>query len=296
MSVHVLSWVLRESDATLGARLVLIVLADHARDDGSSAYPSVKSIGEKARLSERAVQKALRKLEADRSIVSEGQSPYGTTSYRIVLEGGAESTGGRTSEQGGVNLTTENVSRSSPNPSSNPSDKPSSLVQEAIEKVWRHYVTRPGKRERPLPDEERKVIRNALKVATVDEIIYAIDRCWESDYHMKLGRYRDRDGPKYNRLSQIIKGRQGKETTRERIEFWLEREPETSGVAGSGFPSVDPAVIARRKQDVQRGHRLKGDRIAMKKAEEAEAWLRKHGYETIRGEDGYPTFRPLDRP
>ena len=149
----------------------------------------------------------------------------------------------------------------------------------------------PGKRVRPLPNQERKVILAALKVASPDELIISINECWKSDFHMKRREYQDRDGQRYDKLTQIIKGRQGKETTRERIDFWLERA-ETSGVAGSGVPSADPAVIARRKQDVQRGHRLSGDPKAVEKAEEAEAWLKKYGIETIRErEDGYPTFR-----
>lgn len=156
------------------------------------------------------------------------------------------------------------------------------------EVVWNHYCSMPGKRKRPLPTQERKIINETLKVATVDELLRAIDMCFRSDYHMKTGRYKDRPGQKYDKLTQIIRGRQGKETTRERIDFWLERE--TAVVAGSGVTSVDPALIARRKQDVQRGHRLKGDALAVRKAQEAEAWLAELGIKVVRKEDGFPTF------
>lgn len=63
MSVRVLGWALREAPVTnKGDLLTLIVLADHAHDDGDGAFPSVETIARLARLSPRGAQKALRKL------------------------------------------------------------------------------------------------------------------------------------------------------------------------------------------------------------------------------------------
>lgn len=90
MSVHVSSWVLRHSEAKLGARLVLLVIADHASDDGTRSWCSVDTIGREARLSRRATQDALRRLEADGAIVETGKGPNGTHEYRVIM-GGADS-------------------------------------------------------------------------------------------------------------------------------------------------------------------------------------------------------------
>lgn len=90
MSVHVTSWVLKHSDTKLGPRLVLLVIADHASDDGTRSWCSVETLGHEARLSRRAVQEALRRLEADGSIVETGKGPKGTHEYAVVM-GGADS-------------------------------------------------------------------------------------------------------------------------------------------------------------------------------------------------------------
>lgn len=120
MSVHVLSHVLRYSEAKLGARLVLIVLADHARDDGSMAWPAVETIAEQARMSRRAVQMALRKLEEDGEIVVRGKSRTGTTIYDVVMRppgGGADSAPGRISTHVGAQNPAKGGEAASPDPS-----------------------------------------------------------------------------------------------------------------------------------------------------------------------------------
>jgi hypothetical protein len=86
MSVHVMSWVLRNSEARLGDRLVLLVLADHAREDGSSAWPSVATIAHEAHLSVKQVQRCLASLRRDERIVQTGQSRNGTNVYTVVME------------------------------------------------------------------------------------------------------------------------------------------------------------------------------------------------------------------
>ncbi len=85
MSVHPLAWVLKNSEAKLGNRLVLIVLADHASDDGTGAYPSVATIAHECRMSPRNVQYALRDLAKEGSIIEAGVSRYGTTVYTVRM-------------------------------------------------------------------------------------------------------------------------------------------------------------------------------------------------------------------
>lgn len=69
-------------------KLVLARLADIARDDGSSVYPSLETIARSTGLSERTVRTALRELEAMRVlvVVRRGGGREKTTRYRIDLD------------------------------------------------------------------------------------------------------------------------------------------------------------------------------------------------------------------
>lgn len=118
-----MTWVLRHSDAKLGARLVLIALADYAHADGSEAYPSVDTLAANTRLSRRAVQAALRKLEEDREVVRDGKGRNGTTCYRLTM-GGADSARGAEYDVEGAQNTTSRGANSAPNPSLEPSSEP----------------------------------------------------------------------------------------------------------------------------------------------------------------------------
>lgn len=88
MSVAATSWVFEHAEATANDRVVLLVLADHAHDDGTGAYPSQATIARKARISVRTVRDCLRRLEASGEIVRDGRR-HGRTKqlieYRIVI-------------------------------------------------------------------------------------------------------------------------------------------------------------------------------------------------------------------
>jgi hypothetical protein len=90
MSVHVMSWVLRHSEEKLGNRLVLLVLADYAADDGTHAFPKVDTIARDARLSRSQVQRCLRSLEENGSIAQTGKRSSGTREYRVLVEEGPQ--------------------------------------------------------------------------------------------------------------------------------------------------------------------------------------------------------------
>lgn len=62
MSVRVMSWVWEHSDSEGIDRLVLLALADQARDDGGNAYPSIALLARKAKVSTRTVQRSIRAL------------------------------------------------------------------------------------------------------------------------------------------------------------------------------------------------------------------------------------------
>lgn len=138
MSVHVLSWVLRNSEEKLGRRLTLLVLADHAHDDGTESWPSVETISREARLSRRQVQTCLRGLEESGAITRTGTHPSGTTIYSVDLElRGAKSAPPRAvSSMDGAQNRTNRGAETAPEPSLEPSkEQPSknSVVALAFE-------------------------------------------------------------------------------------------------------------------------------------------------------------------
>lgn len=167
-----------------------------------------------------------------------------------------------------------------------------SKVGALVDAVWSAYVTAMKPRRTAAGEAERRIIRAALKEATVDECVTCIKACAASDYHMKRGEYIKRKGGKYNSIGKILKPRPRLgETQRSRIDWWLDKEI-SSGVAG--FPSADPAIVRQHQLEVQRGHGS-DDTDAVRKAKDAEAWLAKHGIETTKREsDGYPIFKRVD--
>lgn len=137
----------------------------------------------------------------------------------------------------------------SPTPPPEPSlfDAGGSEAPDPIEDVWAHYVATMEPRDTALHQAERAVIRDALKVATPVELKRAITACRGSDFHMG----RNERGRKYNRLSNIIKGKRGGRTTREQIDFFLDML--ASDHLPSGLTSEGAAKVARLKDEVRRG-------------------------------------------
>lgn len=116
MSIETLSWVLKHSEAKLGARLVLIVLADHAGEDGVAAWPAVATIAQKSRLSRRAVQDALRKLEQDGAIRRRGLHGSGTVVWDVIMRV-QNLHGVQNPSEGGADNDAEGGEAASPKPS-----------------------------------------------------------------------------------------------------------------------------------------------------------------------------------
>jgi hypothetical protein len=72
-------------------KFVLLAMADHARDDGTGCYPSVTRLARKTSLTERGVQKVIRRLESRCLLASKGKSKGGrgvTVEYDLRLEKG----------------------------------------------------------------------------------------------------------------------------------------------------------------------------------------------------------------
>ena len=65
MSIKIMSMVFEKYHAGGGEMLLALAIADHAHDDGTHIFPSVKNLALKTRQSERTVQYQLRKMESD---------------------------------------------------------------------------------------------------------------------------------------------------------------------------------------------------------------------------------------
>ena len=69
MSIRVIDHVWGNSKQQGSALLVLLAIADWARDDGHNAYPTIPMLAEKARLSHRSVQRIIANLEESGELV-----------------------------------------------------------------------------------------------------------------------------------------------------------------------------------------------------------------------------------
>lgn len=158
------------------------------------------------------------------------------------------------------------------------------MLTSAINAVWGHYAAVMKPRSDAPDDEQRKIIRDALDVATVAECKRAIDGCAASDFHMGKNDRRK----KYNRLSQILKGKRGGRTTREQIDMFLEIAE--NGGSQSGVTSADHARVVQAKRDVLDGFEFPNDEHVVGRANEAKAWLREQGWTIEYEENGRPHF------
>lgn len=225
MSIQALSWVIERSESTRGARCVMFAVANHADEYGGNCWASVETLARESRLSERGTQYALRQLTESGELEQTGESPFGTRVYRIR---GVQETAE------GVQEPAEIVSETAPKPSYEPSKEPIGAVGDEVDDVFDYFLAAFNPRSKTIDAGQRKIIQDALVVASVDELTRAIQAAAESDWHQKRGEFANRPGKKHNTLSAILKPKQRSQmgdgyTQRERIDFWLDREPAPAG-------------------------------------------------------------------
>lgn len=146
MSIEAIVWVLNEAECESPTeKLVMIALANHARPDGTSAFPAVATIGRYTMLSERAIRVNLRELErrglirrCDDRIVAAyitraDKRPLG---YDLMMGGGHRvplaSERGASDDTSGGHLTTERGAPDAPEPYKNRTKEPSIFMSEAL--------------------------------------------------------------------------------------------------------------------------------------------------------------------
>jgi hypothetical protein len=232
MSIVCLSHVMRHSEATLGARLVLFVLAEHAHDDGTEAYPAIDTICERARLSRRGVQGALRKLEADGMIRRAGLGQHGQTKWSIVM-GGAASAPRAEDDAGGRSSRPQGGAPSAPEPTPQPSIEPLRMDARAsaantIFEAWVSATGRDRARTQLTP-ERRRCIDKAVKAHGVDDCLAAVRNIGSSpDARNGYGR-----GTRCDDVKHAL-------GDAERMERWRDFRPVTATATarGNGRPAM----------------------------------------------------------
>lgn len=159
--------------------------------------------------------------------------------------------------------------------------------QNAVSEVLATYVEIFGPRK--WGEDDKREVRAALEVATVEEIQEAIKGNKLSGFHQGEN---DRE-TKYNTLGHIIRGKRGVRTRRENIDMFrviFKKAEAASGGAKAARTGADPAIIKTRKEEIRRAHRLPDDEEAQQRALRAEEWLKERGIETVRSETGYPLW------
>ena len=248
MSGKLVGWAFGQEELSPTQKLVLVALADNAQDDGK-AWPAKKTIVKKTGLGRSSVYRSIEELE-DKKLLRSGVDGRVECFWLCVPQGDDDSHCGKDDSHSGTPYREPSVEPSENDPPP-PTQPVKSKTTQEIENVWATYVAvmKPRGRGAQIDAESRKLIREALKVADVEELQRAIETCERSDYHMKRGKHKTRNGGKYNKLPQIIKARRGRnETTRSRVEWWLEKADELAAGADVAFDVNAEAEQIRREQ------------------------------------------------
>lgn len=192
MSIEAIVWVLNESACESPTeKLVMIALANHARPDGTSAFPAVATISRYTKLSERAIRMNLRELErrglirrCDDRIVAAyitraDKRPLG---YDLMMGGGHEvplvDERGASDDTHGGHLTTERGAPDAPEPYKNRTREPSIFMSDAVKltTLLADLVEGNGYDRPATNDKAVAVMERALRIdgRTADELEGAI--------------------------------------------------------------------------------------------------------------------------
>lgn len=178
MSIRIMSNIWAHSKQRGSALLVLLAIADFA-DENGKAFPSIQTLAQKTRMTERNIQKLISKLRnASELRVEEQAGPYGCNLYHLTKESGADggvnasspgvncgTGGGELRDAGGERRDVKGVNASSPDPSLDPPKDPSKDPQELLLDVPTRRVF-PGNLNTPEFQkvwEEWKAYRKAIK-------------------------------------------------------------------------------------------------------------------------------------
>lgn len=170
MSIRLMSDVWRLDLPTV-EKMVLLVIADHANDEGTQAYPSQATIAAKASISIRTVQRAVNTLCAQGYIrmfkhaggsadCREDRRPH---LYQININAlRGDTVTRRTSDANGATMATITGRQSRP---MNHPLEPSIETPSSFDEFWKAYPRKVGKQA------AQKAFIKAIKITSVDEIL-----------------------------------------------------------------------------------------------------------------------------
>lgn len=317
MSAEATAWAWKQAKVCQGAAThnVLLALAEHASPDGI-CWPARRTIAKMCGYdSLSSVTRKINNIISLGLLVREeryvekpnehGKRRQTSNVYRLqmpVVEGGEHDDGppeehpttpGQTPLAPGAKGGVQQVLGDPLSPGANPgtlssetttgNNNGSSTISEdeEVAKVWEHYCKVFEVQRAKLGPNRIQGIKKALKEAPLPTLLLAIDG---------LKNYRAHK-PGKTTLETIWQTYKNTGSVVERIEFFAS-QAKGSVAGGKQFPSAQPAIVAQRQLDVQRGHGSSNEEF-VERAKESEAWLLEHGIETARRDDGYPVFRAL---
>jgi hypothetical protein len=128
MSARCVAWVLENTTAKNTDHLVLIYLADYANPDTDNAWPSVQNLADKANIGKSTCRESLRRLEAQGRISTVGETPRGTTIYKVLMTAsaaaGRQNLAPARSQQGGRQISAGGAPESGPESKTEPKTEP----------------------------------------------------------------------------------------------------------------------------------------------------------------------------
>jgi hypothetical protein len=313
-----------EYEFSHGQQSVLLAMADHAQDDGSHCFPSVRRLAWKTGYDKRHVKRLMSELRDVKVLVEvRAATPHHPTEYRIHLAVATHkppfepnSTGGDIPAEGGGNGAS-GVTPRPPEPSLEPPIEPTTtdaeLADEEVgepddvgEALAAAELGGAGQVRMSVGgDEDIDALVGALWTYYVELFeparpkltpsrARAIKKGFKEEFTLddlklavlglKLWR-KTKSGDES--ISTLFTTYPGGQTLADRIAFFID-VAEKAGPTAS-VTSADPAILQQKQLDVQRGHRSTSPEL-VQAAEEAEEWLRQHGIQTARDGDGYPTF------
>lgn len=85
MSVQAMSYVIDHSGQKGSALLMLLMIANHARSDGTGAWPAVQTLAQECRMSKRQSVRLISQLEeSGELLIDRNEGPFGTHRYTIA--------------------------------------------------------------------------------------------------------------------------------------------------------------------------------------------------------------------
>lgn len=82
-----MAWVIENSQTRGNQYIVLLMIANRADEEGASAWPSIRWLARRSRLSERTVQRAIQKLAKGGDLgVERGAGPHGTNMFQVIMQ------------------------------------------------------------------------------------------------------------------------------------------------------------------------------------------------------------------